>query len=106
MIYTDRQSSGSQRYFIDIRDGQGTVRDQEGAVFASLEAALDEAKESARDIVRQYMTDRIPLTATCVEVRDMGGNRVAALTVAEVLAHPVHPHFQAECSDVPRARHR
>ncbi|HEX2761321.1 MAG TPA: hypothetical protein VHM27_12440 [Rhizomicrobium sp.] len=106
MIYTDRQSSGSQRYFIDIRDGQGTVKDQEGTVFASLEAALEEAKESARDIVRQYMTDRIPLTATCVEIRDAGGTRVAALTVAELLAHPAHPHFKAECAEVPQAGHR
>lgn len=101
MSHDDRQSSGRQRYFIDIRDSRGTVRDQEGAEFTSLEAALDEAKESARDLVRQYMTDRIPLTATCVEVRNAKGNRIAALTVAEVLAHPVHPHFKTDCSEVP-----
>lgn len=106
MNSADRQAPGKQRYFIDIRDSQGTVKDQDGAEFPSLEAALDEAKESARDIVRQYMTDRIPLTATCVEIRDARGNKVAALTVAEVLAHPVHPHFKPECSDVPQAGHR
>jgi hypothetical protein len=44
------------RFFIDLRDQTGLVRDEEGADFSSLEDALDEAKASARDMVQQYIT--------------------------------------------------
>jgi hypothetical protein len=93
------------RYFIDLRDARGTVRDEEGADYAHLEEALDEAKASARDMVQQYMEGRVPLTETCVEVRDASGRTLASLTVAEVLEHPVHPAFKNRCSDTPRAGH-
>ena len=89
------------RYFIDLRDKAGMIKDQEGSNFRDLEEALDEAKASARDLVRQYMDREIPLTETCVEVRDVQGRTVAAVTVAEVLEHPVNPHFKSECADVP-----
>jgi hypothetical protein len=55
--------------------------------------------------VRQYMDNKIPLSATCVEVRDTDGRKVATLTVAEVLQHPI-PEFENECSDTPRVGHR
>ena len=93
------------RYFIDLRDAAGTVRDEEGAEYADLEEALDEAKASARDMVQQYMDHRLSLTATCVEVRDAQGRTLASLTVAEVLEHPVHPAFKNHCSDIPGAGH-
>jgi hypothetical protein len=85
------------RYFIDLRDANGMVRDEEVAHFEHFEDALDEAKASACDLVRQYMDSRTSLTETCVEVRDVLGRTVAALTVAEVLEHPVHPHFKSDC---------
>jgi hypothetical protein len=93
-------------YFIDLRDERGMIRDEEGSDFASLEDALTEAKDSARDIVRQFMDRRIALGATCVEVRDAKGRVVAVLTVAEVLEHPVHPAFKNSCSDKPSPGHR
>lgn len=43
------------QYFIDLRDVRGIVRDEEGAEFSSLEEALDEAKASARDLIKQYL---------------------------------------------------
>jgi hypothetical protein len=89
------------KYFIDLRDGSGLVQDQEGSNFPNLEEALEEAKASARDLVRQYMDREISLTATCVEVRDALGRTIAAVTVAEVLGHPSNPHFKSECTDVP-----
>ena len=94
------------RYFLDYRDAQGMVRDDEGADFAHLEDALDEAKATARDLVKQRLDDRTPLTATCVEVRDLSGKIVATLTVAEVLEHPVHPEFKNDCADIPRVGHK
>jgi hypothetical protein len=93
------------KYFIDLRDARGTIRDEEGADYAHLEDALDEAKASARDMVQQYMDGRISLNETCVEVRDDSGRTLASLTVAEVLDHPVHPAFKNHCSDTPRPGH-
>ena len=93
------------RYFIDLRDSDGTIPDDEGAEFAHLEDALEEATASARDLVKQYLDNRLALGTVCVEVRDIKGDTVAALTVAEVLVHPAHPHFRNECSELPKAGH-
>jgi hypothetical protein len=90
------------KYYIDLRDQSGLIRDHEGRNFADLEAALDEAKASARDLVRQYMDRQIPLSETCVEVRDNTGQTIAAVTVSEVLQHPVHPDFKSRCAEFPR----
>jgi len=65
------------RYFIDVRDAHGTISDEEGSDYSDLEDALQEAKESARDVIHQYVRDRTPLGATCVEVRDEQGRVVA-----------------------------
>ena len=42
------------RYFIDLRNKDGMAHDEEGAEFAHLKDALMEAKDSARDLVRQF----------------------------------------------------
>ena len=94
------------RFFIDLRDQTGLIRDEEGAIYDHIEDALDEAKASARDLVRQYMDNRIPLSTSCVEIRDTQGRTVATLTVAEVLEHPVHPAFKNNCSEEARPGHR
>lgn len=94
------------RYFIDLRNQGGMTRDEEGTEFVHLEDALTEAKDIARDLVRQFMDDRTPLGETCVKVRDTDGNVVAVLTVAEVLEHPVHPAFKNTCAESPRPGHR
>lgn len=91
------------RYYIDLRDVDGIIFDEEGAEYAHLEEALEEAKASAPDVVRHHMDNRLSLQDTCVEVRDNEGRTVAALTVAEVMAHPVHPHFRRDCAEIPRA---
>ena len=93
-------------YFIDLRDAAGMIRDEEGAEFPTLEEALNEAKASARDLVKQYMDNRTPLAESCVEIRDQKGQVVAVLTVAEVLDHPVHPAFKSQCGDRPAPGHR
>jgi hypothetical protein len=41
-----------------------------------------------------------------VEIRDVQGRTVAALTVAEVLEHPVHPAFKNNCTDAASPGHR
>jgi hypothetical protein len=65
------------RFFIDLRDQTGLVKDEEGSIYSHIGDALDEAKASARDLVQQYMDNRIPLGTSCVEVRDVQGRTVA-----------------------------
>lgn len=93
------------RYFIDLRDTKGMICDYEGADFDHVEDALEEAKASARDLVKQYVDNHVSLDETCVEIRDVDGQTVAVLTVAEVLAHPVHPAFKNHCSDAAKPGH-
>lgn len=94
------------QYFIDLRDVRGIVRDEEGAEFSSLEEALDEAKASARDLIKQYLDNGVALDETCVEIRDQQSRVMAVLTIAEILQHPVHPAFKNSCSDKPAPGHR
>jgi hypothetical protein len=93
-------------YFIDLRDIGGMIHDEEGSEYANLEDALTEAKNSARDLVRQYMDNRTPPAESCVGVRDTQGRVVAVPTVAEVLDHPVHLAFKNTCADQPRPGYR
>ena len=46
------------RYFIDLRNKGGMARDEEGMEFIHLKDAPTEAKDSARDLVQQFMDDR------------------------------------------------
>lgn len=94
-----------RHYFIDVRDAQGMVRDEEGADFAHLEDALDEAKASARDLTKQYVDDKVSLTAICIEVCDSASRTIATLTAVEILAHPNHPEFKNHCSDMQKHKH-
>jgi hypothetical protein len=48
-----RRETPMARYFIDLRDRDGIVKDEEGAIFPDIEYALDEAKQSARELVQQ-----------------------------------------------------
>ena len=93
-------------FYFDVRDHHGLITDDEGADFRCLNDALFEAKASARDIAHQCISNNVPVSSSCVEVRDDRGQVVAALTVAEVLAHPMHPEFKNRCSDFPHRDHR
>ncbi len=93
------------RYFIDLRDPKGMICDDEGTDFDHVEDAFEEAIASARDLVKQFVDNRVPLDESCVEIRDVDGRTVATLTVAEVLAHPIHPTFKNHCSNAPKPGH-
>ena len=92
-------------FFIDLRDTRGMVLDDEGAEFDHIEDAFDEAKASARELLKQYVDNHIPLDETCVEIRDVFGRTIAVLTVAEVIDHPINPAFKNHCSDAPKPGH-
>jgi hypothetical protein len=74
-------------FYIDLRDGRGLVPDEEGAEFDHIDAALDEARASAQDLIKQYAHDQDAVSGARVEVRDVSGRTVAAVRVRDVLAH-------------------
>ena len=85
-------------FYIDLRDGGGLVPDEEGAEFDHLDEALEEAKASARDLVKQFAGDQAAAAGARVEVRDLAGNTVAAVMVDEVLADPHTSEFRQACN--------
>src|SRR3954466_7764207 len=89
------------KFYIDIHEKTGIIRDEEGAHFSTLEDAFTEAKHSARDLVQQYINERRPLGETCVSIRDEHGQTVAALTVADIINSPEHPAFKSSCPTPP-----
>jgi hypothetical protein len=40
------------RFYFDIRDSEGTARDDEGLIFATLEDAIQEAKKALHEMAR------------------------------------------------------
>jgi hypothetical protein len=69
------------RYYLDIRDGKQLLRDDEGAEFDSLDAAVRGAARSAAEIgtgrlVKGNTSDVV------IEVRDEGGQRVCTVTAS------------------------
>jgi hypothetical protein len=84
-------------FFFHIQDRFGHIPDEEGAEFATLEQAKEEAKATARDIARQWLNEGGPADEQCIEIRNSGGEVITTLSVREILAHPVSPNFQANC---------
>ena len=98
------------KYFFHIQDQFGHIPDEEGAEFESLDQAKEEAVATARDIAKQWLYQGHSPDDPCVEIRNSDGEVITALSVREVLAHPVHPKFQPDCepqnaAHEPSARH-
>ena len=85
------------RYHFNVVDRHGTIPDEEGANFAFFSQALTEAEDSARDLAKHLLENRVVLLEQCVEIIDDAGRTVAALPVIEVLRHPKFPNFQKHC---------
>jgi hypothetical protein len=100
------EAARKMRKFIDVRDAAGIIGDEEGGQFEHLEDVLEDAKASARDLVRQYLDNQIPLSAAHVEVRDAQGRTVVPLIVAGLPERPNYPKFKSDCGDLPRPGHR
>jgi hypothetical protein len=84
-------------YHFNVVDRRGVVPDEEGSDFRFFSQALNEAKDSARDLAKHLLENRTVLLEQCVEVTDKAGNVLAALPVIEVLRHPHFPKFQDHC---------
>ncbi|MBM6582996.1 hypothetical protein ILT44_22590 [Microvirga sp. BT689] len=69
------------RYYLDIRNGEKLLHDDEGSEFDSLDAAMQGAARSAAEIG----TGRLAKGDTndvVIEVRDEGGQRVFTVTAS------------------------
>ena len=69
------------RYYFDVQDGKPLVRDDEGAEFDSLEAAVQAAARSAAEIGTSRLA-KGNFSDVVIEVRDEQNQRVATVTAS------------------------
>lgn len=62
-----------ERFFINIRDGETLMEDEEGSVLPSLEAALKEAMQSAKEILADQILSGAVINARVFEITDESG---------------------------------
>jgi hypothetical protein len=83
------------RYYFDIQDRAQSVRDNEGAEFYSLDAAVQAAARSAAEIGTGRLA-RGDISDVAIEVRDERGQRVctvkASMEVEWHVSRPQGPH--------------
>jgi hypothetical protein len=72
------------RYFFSIRDALGLIPDEEGGDFPSSAVALAEAEATARDLAKQLIDMKRPLSAV-VEVRDVKGALIASIPLSKAI---------------------
>ena len=68
------------RYFFDIKDGKRFSRDREGLQFATLNAAIEEARATALSMSHDAFADHSD--AVIVRVRDKEGHIQATACIA------------------------
>ena len=69
------------RYYFDVQNGKPPVRDDEGAEFDSLEAAVQAAARSAAEIGTSRLA-KGDSSDVVIEVRDEQNQRVATVTAS------------------------
>ena len=72
-------------YFFHIRNRYGRIEDLEGSDFNTLQAALAEARLSAREILADDLRKGRRDEARLFELEDIGGRLVARLSFSEAL---------------------
>jgi hypothetical protein len=73
------------RYYYHIRVGEDRIEDEEGSEHSSVEDAVNEAKEAARQILSQDARVGIKLDERKFEVHDEGGCVAFELVFTDVL---------------------
>jgi hypothetical protein len=69
------------RYYFDVQNGKPPIRDDEGAEFDSLDAAVQAAARSAAEIGTSRLA-KGDTSDVVIEVRDEGGQRVFTVTAS------------------------
>ncbi len=69
------------RYYFDIHDGAGVLRDEEGTEFDSVDAAVQGATRSAAEIGQSRVV-KGDVSDVVIEIRDERHQRVATVTAS------------------------
>jgi hypothetical protein len=72
-------------YFFHIRGGEAQAEDKEGTDLPDLEAAMREARESAREIVADNLRAKEDVDSRRIEVADSDGRVLGTVTIRDVL---------------------
>ncbi|MEP7241279.1 MAG: hypothetical protein ABI697_10380 [Devosia sp.] len=73
------------RYFFHLRDGEDFVPDEEGSYFADLDGALEEARQSARDMLSEQLRAGEKLDGQSIEVSNDRGDLLERVTFKSVV---------------------
>ena len=75
-----------ERYFLHVTTvSNGIIKDDEGAILANLQAARDEALESAQDILADAIKEGRDLDVAAVIVTDKFGQELYRVSLTEVV---------------------
>ncbi len=73
------------RYYFNVRDMTGLIRDTEGTELADLEAAREEAQSSARESMAESLKDGRTLNHRRFEVADKSGATVPLFPFSDAM---------------------
>ncbi|KQO49357.1 MULTISPECIES: DUF6894 family protein [unclassified Methylobacterium] len=73
------------RFYLNIRDGDDLIEDQEGSVLVDVDAARLEALASARDILAELVRAGRLVDGQCFEIMDDSGELRAVVPFKEAL---------------------
>jgi len=73
------------RFFFNIRSHEGDEHDDEGLEFETLDVAIDEAEETAREMVAERVMHQERIDGTRFEIADEKGNVLATVPFKDVL---------------------
>ena len=76
------------RYFFHIKRGDERVEDPEGAEFADIYAAVEEAEATAREIAAEELLDTTLPANWCLEVADIYGRIHDVVPFGTLVARP------------------
>ncbi|MEP7241165.1 MAG: hypothetical protein ABI697_09805 [Devosia sp.] len=82
------EDAPTPRFFFHIRDGEGTIEDEEGGDFADLDAARAEARQSARDILADQIREGGELDGQIVVIADEAGLVLDEVPFRSVIKFP------------------
>ena len=72
-------------FYFNIRDGDNYIEDKEGVDLPTPRAALEEAKQAARDLLADRLRHDRTLDQSCFEVNDDLGKCLFTLPIQSVL---------------------
>lgn len=72
------------RFFLHLRDGE-TVCDEEGMLLPDVEAALEEARKAARDVMADQVKQGYLTLRDCIEIVGEDGQRAAMVAFRDAL---------------------